>query len=120
MRTGRSARVCLSRVSAIVRGAWFAATPALASPAGTSAWRDRTATATGTFHASRMSVTLALGWRNAAALKALLAGPHAALTPAQFNARFAPSAATISAIRTWAKTHHLSVGSVSANRALVD
>jgi pseudomonalisin len=118
MWTGRTARLCLSTVAAIVLAA-TAAAPALAGPAGTSAWRDRNASAVGPFTASRMSVTLALGWRDASALKSFLAGPHAALTPAQFDARFAPTAATVAAIRSWAAAHHLTVGSVAANRLLV-
>jgi subtilase family serine protease len=66
-----------------------------------------------------MSVTLALAERNQSALNALVAKPHAALTPAQFSAQFAPSTATIDAIRGWAATNHLSVSSVSSNRLLV-
>ncbi|HEY5427695.1 MAG TPA: protease pro-enzyme activation domain-containing protein [Solirubrobacteraceae bacterium] len=119
MWTGRTARLCLSIVSASALVALAAAAPALASPAGTSAWRDRTATATGPFTASRMSVTLELGWRHAGALKALVARPHAALTPAQFAARFAPRKHTLHAIDRWAAAHQLTVGSVTANRELV-
>lgn len=118
MWTGRTARFCLSTVAAIVLAA-AAAAPALAGPAGTSAWRDRDANAVGPFTAPRMSVTLALGWRNAGALKAFLAGPLAALTPAQFDARFAPTAGTVDAIRSWAAAHELTVGSMAANRLLV-
>jgi pseudomonalisin len=119
MWTGRPARLCLSIVSAMVLGATVTAASALAAPAGTSAWRDSNATAAGPFSAGRMSVTLELGWRDASALKTLLAGPHAALTPAQFDARFAPKAATVNRIRSWAHTNGLRVGSVSTNRALI-
>ena len=118
MRPGPIARLSLSVVSALVLAA-TAAGPAFAAPAGTSAWRDRNATAAGTFNAAHMTVTLTLGWRNAAALKALLAGPHAALSPAQFDARFAPTPAAVNAVRSWAAANRLTVASVSANRALV-
>jgi hypothetical protein len=63
MWTSRTARLCLSTVAAIVLAA-AAAAPALAGPAGTSAWRDRNANAVGPFNASQMTVTLALGWRD--------------------------------------------------------
>ena len=66
-----------------------------------------------------MSITLALTPRNAAALQAFVGRPHAALTPAQFNARYAPAAATVTAIRAWATASKLRVTSVSANRLLV-
>lgn len=118
MRTGRSLRACVSILMATAVTA-VAASSALADPAGTSAWRDRDATAGAAYSASRMSVTLELAWRNAAALKSLIAGPHAALTPAQFDARFAPATATVDAMRSWAAANGLSVSSVSANRALV-
>lgn len=118
MWTRRTARVCVSIVSVVVL-ATGVASPAVAAPAGTSAWRDHTATDTGPYTAPQMAVTLALGWRNAGALKTLLAAPHAPLSPGEFNARFAPSAATVSAIGSWAQAHQLTVSSVSANRALI-
>jgi pseudomonalisin len=96
-----------------------AAPAALASTAGTSAWRVRNATDSGAYHASRMSVTLTLAERDQSALDALVAHPHAALTPSQFSDRFAPSTATVDAIRRWAAVHHLTVSSVSPNRLLV-
>src|SRR5204863_239628 len=39
--------------------------------------------------------------------------------PAAFNAQFAPSTATVDAVRSWAGASGLSVESVSANRTLV-
>jgi pseudomonalisin len=117
--TGRSNRLWTAIAAVVMTGAMAFASSALASPAGTSSWRDTTATATGSYTARTMSVTLQLGWRHASALSSLLAKPHAALTPAQFQARFSPTVATIHTIRTWAKTQHLTVSSVSANRSLV-
>jgi pseudomonalisin len=96
-----------------------AASPALAAPAGTSAWHVTGATRQGAYHARTMTVQFALAWRDAAGLKALLARPHAPLTPAQFTRRFSPSTATVATIRRWARRSHLRVRSVSPNRALV-
>jgi subtilase family serine protease len=92
---------------------------AMAQTAGTAAWRDSNATASGAYSASTMSITLALAERNQSALAAFIAKPHAALTPAQFAAQYAPSPATIDSIRTWAASQGLSVSSVSSNRLLV-
>jgi len=92
---------------------------ALAATPGTSAWHDTTATRTGGYTARHMSVTLSLNWRHAAALKSLISRGHSALTPAQFDARYAPSTATIATIRKWARAQGLTVTSVSASRELV-
>ena len=119
MRTGSRRRLWLTIAAATVTAAMASAPSALAGTAGTSAWRVQNATDNGAYTASRMSVTLALAERNAGALNALLAQPHAALTPAQFAAQFAPATATVDAIRTWAAANHLSVVSVSSNRLLV-
>ena len=119
MRNGLSSRVWLAVAATAVTAAMAFAPSALAQTAGTSAWRVRNATDSGAYSASRMSVTLALAERNQSALNALVAKPHAALTPAQFAAQFSPSTATIDAIRSWAAAHNLTVSSVSANRLLV-
>ena len=119
MRNGLSSRVWLAVAATAVTAAMALAPSALAQTAGTSAWRVRNATDSGAYSASRMSVTLALAERNQSALNALVAKPHAALTPAQFAAQFSPSTATIDAIRSWAAAHKLTVSSVSANRLLV-
>ena len=42
------------------------------------------------------------------------------LTPAQFRARFAPSRADVSAVRSWLRDQGFSVGSVPANRKYVE
>ena len=99
----------------------LALVPAVAGAAvsGTSAWRVRGAQNLGAMPARGMTVTLALAPRHRAALHALAASRHPALTPRQFNARFAPSTATVKAIRKWARANHLKVRSVSANRLLV-
>jgi subtilase family serine protease len=119
MSNGPSSRAWLSIAAAIVTAAMAVAPSAMAGTAGTSAWRVRSATDAGSYSASRMSVTLTLAARNQSALDALVAKPHAALTPAQFDAQFAPSTATVDAIRSWASATHLTVSSVSSNRLLV-
>lgn len=119
MRNGLSSRVWLAIAAATVTAAMTFAPSALAGTAGTSAWRVRDATDAGAYSASRMSVTLALAERNQSALDALIARPHAPLSPAQFAAQFAPSSTTIDAIRSWASAQGLTVTSVSANRLLV-
>ncbi|HEY6523316.1 MAG TPA: S53 family serine peptidase [Solirubrobacteraceae bacterium] len=119
MRNGLSSRGWLSIAAATVTAAMAFAPSAMAGTSGTSAWRVRSATDAGSYSASRMSVTLTLAQRNQSALEALVAKPHAALTPAQFDAQFAPSTATVDAIRSWASVNHLTVSSVSSNRLLV-
>jgi pseudomonalisin len=119
MRNGLSSRVWLVIAATTATAAMAFAPTALAGTACTSAWRVRNATDAGAYTASRMSVTLALAERNQSALEALIAGPHAPLTPAQFTAQFAPATATVDAIRSWAAANGLAVSSVSANRLLV-
>src|ERR1700743_2635036 len=95
----------------LVPGAAHAAT-------GLDALRLSGASATGTLSASSVPVTIALAPRDKAGL-AKAAAKGSGLTPAQFNARYAPAAATVTSVRTWAKANGLKVSSVSANRTLV-
>jgi pseudomonalisin len=117
--TGRSARRMLLSMSLALIGAAALAGPAAAAPGGLAMWHDSSATEAGPLPAQPMSITLTLTPQNAAGLKALVASPHAALTPAQFNAQYAPAPATVTAIRSWATASKLSVASVSVNRLLV-
>ncbi|HEY2319033.1 MAG TPA: S53 family peptidase [Solirubrobacteraceae bacterium] len=119
MRTGLTSRVRLTIAAATMTAALACAPSALAGTAGTAAWRVQDATDNGAYSAAKMPVTLVLSARNADALKALVARPHAPLTPAQYAARFAPAPATVDAIRSWAAAHQLAVASVSSNRLLV-
>lgn len=66
-----------------------------------------------------MTITLTLAPRNEAALKAFIARPHQALTPAQFESQYSPSQATVNSLQTWAQANGLNVASVSPNRLLV-
>lgn len=76
----------------------------------------------------RLRIVLALAPRNQAALGALTAaatrapGPSSrrALTPAEYTRRFAPSAGTVRAVRSWASRAGLHVDAVTPNRLLVD
>lgn len=119
MSNGVKSRLWLAIVAGTATVAMAFAPSAVAGTAGTSGWKVRNATASGAYNASRMTVTLALAERNQSALNALLAKPHVPLTPAQFAAQFAPSTATVDAIRGWAAANDLTVSSVSANRLLV-
>jgi subtilase family serine protease len=117
--TGRIARrMVLFTFVALIAGTALAG-PASAAPAGLALWHDRSATKVGALPTRPLAITLTLAPRDAAGLKALVARPHTALTPGQFNARYAPSRATVKAIRAWAATSKLRVASVSANRLLV-
>jgi pseudomonalisin len=117
--TGHSARTMLLFASVALIAVAALAGPASAAPAGLAMWHDRSATNVGALSTRPLSITLTLTPRDAAGLKALVARPHAALTPAEFNARYAPSAAAVKAIRSWATASKLRVASVSANRLLV-
>jgi pseudomonalisin len=77
------------------------------------------ATAAGVLSASHVPVTLVLKPRDAAGLDALVASPHAPLSSSEFNARYAPSQATVDAVTSWAQAAGLDVTSVAANRLLV-
>lgn len=92
---------------------------AAASVSGMQAWRVTGASDLGPMASRPMTITLALKPRDAAGLRAFVAGPHASLTPAQFAARYAPSQATVRRARTWARGHGLRVRSVTPNRMLV-
>jgi pseudomonalisin len=116
--TGRSARTMLSALVALIAAAALTAT-ASAAPAGLASWRDGSAIRLGALPARPLAVTLVMTPNHAGALNALVAAPHAALTPAQFAARYAPSSATLAAVSRWATASHLRVASVSPNRLVV-
>jgi pseudomonalisin len=113
-------RTLLATSIVLVLGALVAPVAGAAVP-GTAPVNAKGATRAGAYSARSTSVTVALAPR--AGLDALLArqasGKSAAITSKRFNARFAPSAATVRSVRAFARTHSLSVRSVSANRMLV-
>jgi len=112
----RAAAVIVAATAAIMI---VPALAAAASTPGTTAWRVTGARDLGALAPQTMKVTLVIAPRNASALKTLVSSPHAALTPAQFNARFAPAPSTVTAVGNWASANGLDVSSVSANRMLV-
>jgi pseudomonalisin len=76
------------------------------------------AIATGALDRAAVPVTIALAPRDKAGL-AKAAARGGGLTPARFNARFAPAKSEVKAVRAWARANALKVASVSANRTLV-
>lgn len=92
---------------------------ALSATAGTTAWRVAGARDLGAMSSRSMTITLSLAPRDAAGLKSFVSGPHAALSRAAFLDRYAPSKASVKAVRTWAHSSGLKVVSVSADRMLV-
>jgi pseudomonalisin len=107
-------------VVAVAATGVFTAGAAAAVP-GTAPVKVQGATGLGAYSARSMAVTLSLAPRSG--LDQLLAKQTShkagAITPRQFNARFAPRTATVKAVRAFAKAQHLHVVSVSANRLLV-
>jgi pseudomonalisin len=115
---GLRARTLLPALVALMATTALTGT-ASAAPAGLAHWHDSTATRVGALPSRPLAVTLVMAPHHAAALNALVAGPHAALTPAQFRARFAPSTTAVATVRGWARATGLRVASVSSNRLLV-
>jgi pseudomonalisin len=71
--------------------------------------------ATGTVH-----VVLTMAFRNATALKSLVAAGGGDLTAAQFASQFGPDPAAVAAVTGWATAAGLTVDAVAPNRLLVD
>jgi pseudomonalisin len=111
----------LLAVPAVLALGAVAAPVATAAVPGTAPVNATGATPAGAYSARSISVTIALAPRPG--LDALLArqasGRAAAISSRRFNARFAPSVATVRSVRAFARTHSLRVRSVSANRMLV-
>ena len=73
----------------------------------------------GALPARQLHFTLALAPRNRASLARAARHHSLAARAAEFNSEFAPSQATVDAVRSWAKSNGLTVDSVSSNRLLV-
>ncbi len=77
---------------------------------------------------SNLSLAIALNLRNASALDALLAAQddpgspeyHQYLTPQQFDANFAPSQATVSAVVAFLQSQGFQIGAIAPNRLIID
>jgi pseudomonalisin len=96
-----------------------AAAAAASALPGADALHVAGATDHGTATAAPRSVTLVLDQRDPAGLAQRLASHAAPLTSAQWLAQFAPTAASVAAVRSWAAAQGLTVGQVPANRAYV-
>jgi len=101
------------------------ASPAAAAPRYVALTGSATATtdaATGSYSSTGMSIEVALAPRNAAGLNSLLRGLYTRgsgdyqrwLAKGQFDARFAPGAATRSAVAGYLRQHGLAVGASSS------
>jgi subtilase family serine protease len=104
-------------VAAVALPAAPAGATASALP-GAAPLRVTGAVSLGAATAHTRSVTLTLAQRDAAGLAARLASHASPLTTSQWMSRYAPTAAAVSAVRSWATAHQLSV-TVPANRAYV-
>ncbi len=105
--------------AAVLAAALILAPAALAATSGTTAWRVSGARNLGAMASRPMTITFALTPRDATGLNALVSRPHAALSRTAFLSRYAPSSASVRAIRSWARASGLRVTSVSADRLLV-
>jgi subtilase family serine protease len=116
-----SAIVTVGLTAAVAAGlpAAPAASAATAAPPGTNALQVAGATDHGVAAAAPRSVTLVLDQRDPAGLAQRLASHAAPLTSGQWLAQFAPSDASVTAVRSWATAQGLSVDRVPANRAYV-
>ncbi len=133
--------VALAAVAAVGIGSGMAANPPLRTAAplagagsitpatpGTTSTVVAGATNLGTAPAGEhLTVTLALPLRHKSALNYLFRDEytpgyptyHHYLTPSEFDARFAPTQASVTRIRSWAANMGIDVASVSSNRTLV-
>jgi pseudomonalisin len=115
----RARRLALAVAMVLFSFALQAQVAAAFSPAGSSALRTSGSTDLGPSAQTR-TVVLTLTPSNASQLKALDAGgAHAPISPTEFTTRFAPSAASVSAVESWAQANGLSVTSVSPDHLLV-
>src|SRR5947209_11025785 len=111
----------ISAAAASIAALGFSASSAAAAIPGTAPVHGKGAGSLGAYHARSMSVTIALAPRGGlgALLAQQAAGKASPITPKQFNARYAPSAKTVAAVKRFARANSLHVPSVSANRLLV-
>jgi subtilase family serine protease len=105
-------------VPPVVAAAFLLAAPNAPAATGLDPIRISGSTDQGALSRSSVPVTIALAPRDKAGLDRA-AAQGGGLTPAQFNTSYAPSTATVQAVRDWATSSGLTVSSVSANRLLV-
>jgi len=115
--------------SVLFMGTAHAATqPLVAVPANVNPAVTSSARVADLAPSDQISFAVALKLRDTAGLHAFLAqvsdpsSPlyHHFLTPAQFNARYAPTAADVASVRSFLTSHGMTVTKVSGNRDVVD
>ncbi len=105
--------------AAVLAAAFSAQSAAAFAPAGANALRTEGSVDLGPVTQTR-SIVLALTPSDPAGLSAFASrAGHPLLTPQQFAARFAPNAASVAAVETWATAQGLTVASVSPDHLLV-
>ncbi len=116
----RAAKLAPATALAVMAAAVLAQTAAAFAPAGAGALRTSGSTDEGAVTTQARTVTLTLAPRNASGLRAFDAkAGHAPLSPAQFAERYAPSAASVAAVESWASAHGLQTSGVSPDDLLV-
>ena len=116
----RAAKLAPATALALIAAAVLAQSAAAFAPAGAGALLTSGSVNEGAVTTQLRTVTLTLAPRNAAGLRAFDAtAGHPLLTPAQFAERYAPTAASVAAVESWASAHGLQTSAVSADRLLV-
>jgi len=130
MRSVRWAVAATAAAAFTAGGAALAAVPAQAAsrtalPHSRPAWATASALSGKTAGSSRLGFRVYLGWRSdPSSLIQAVTTPgssqyHHYLTPAQFRAQFAPSAADVSSVTQWLKSSGFSVNYTPANNLYV-
>ena len=116
----RAAKLAGSTALAVLAAALLAQSAAAFAPAGAGALRTSGSANEGAVTTQVRTIALTLAPRNAAGLRAFDATPgHPLLSAAQFAERYAPSAATVAAVESWAGAHGLQTSGVSPDHLLV-
>jgi pseudomonalisin len=116
----RAAKLVPATALALTAAAVVAQSAAAFAPAGAGALLTSGSVNEGAVTTQVRTVTLTLSPRNAAGLRAFDAtAGHPLLTPSQFAERYAPSAATVAAVESWAGAHGLQTSGVSPDHLLV-
>jgi subtilase family serine protease len=121
--------IALIAAPTLFSGGTASAAPLVSRTGGLAPLHLKAATDLGAAPAGQQQdVTIVLALRDQAGLRRLLhsqvtpgsADYHRWLTPAQFAARFSPTATSVDAATSFARAHGLKVTSVSSNRTLVE
>jgi pseudomonalisin len=116
----RAAKLAPVAALAALVVAVLAQSAAAFAPAGAGALLTSGSTDEGAVTTQARTITLTLAPRHASGLRAFDAkARHARLSPAQFDERYAPSAASVAAVESWASAHGLQTSGVSPDHLLV-